>query len=761
MRDTDTIRQWTQNLVTRYAERNRRYDENEYAYYGMYNKMQPFKSGPLGQGQDSKPNRRDNRIQVWNLQKPIVDTSIMQLSRLPQIMVPNPEAGVLASGAKADKHERILYGWWEKNNMTHKHGRMAYNLSVFGSSVEFVRPHEQFKMPWIQIRKPGTCYPMPKGEGEREFEFVIFRWLENKDTAERIMAPTGLPIKAAPGRSLEVEVIEYIDDTDYVVLIGEQVFRHKQHDLGYVPVCVTPALDTGEIFGPSDIDQLIGVNMYLNMLMTQLADSLEDTLFQGLFMQGGVEKPLNIGPGALNWIDKDTTPIRVQPSRIPPELFHQVQYVEEFMRTHAIWPRAMGGDIGGSNITGKAIVKMQGGATGMATLRQGYMGTDLAQINAWGMQMFEQLWPEEEYTYDMSTVSSQLSAPGKKKGTVTFIPSVDIAKYYRNQVRYSVFQGDYNAQVAAALQLQSAGILSKDTLRNELPGLDDASAEAEKIRQEKKEEMDFEIQLQQAYQQAQAQAQMQIQAQQAQLQQQAMAQQAGGQAPSPEQGQPAPEGAGSPPPQGGAPPQGAPGNVVGGMGGGGVVPGGPMVMGAGQPSAVGMGEPLGGKENFPLPFTEVRPYKQALQMMTGEATGGGPPGQGGAVPTKEVPGPKSITLEAVTDALSRIQKLKGEVYLYGTIVEQGYTDAMIEVALSDAIDKKTILDACPQWFGKFDFKKVEAGAPPTGAVLVAGAATGKKGVTGGKAKATAPTGQPGTSVRQQAPSVAGPAGQGA
>jgi len=676
-----------------YAERNKQYRNNWLAYRGRYDEIVGYVSGTSAPKGTDVQQRRDYSMQVWNLQKPIVDTSTMFLSRLPQIVVPPPKFGIPNAGIKADKQEKILYGLWDKNRMVHKHALMAFYLSCFGTTVEFVRPDEVAGMPVLQVRHPETCYPMPKGEGIREFDFVLFHWREKLSTAKRRF-PKDKPLPPLSVRlgTNEVDVVEFMDANEYCLMVGEQFAAYKQHDFGYVPCRVTPCVETGELFGPCEIDQLIATNIYLNSLNTKLADALEENFYPTTFFIGNDPVPITSGPGALNWLPEGTQIHRLESPSIPPEMFHQVQLTEDFMRTHANWPSAMSGQVEGGYATGKAIQRMQAPASSMASIRQMNMAYDLAVCNEYMMRILDDVWPKKDFSMNSMLSAGSASPPGRKSQIeVSFTPEKDINGYYINQVRYSMWGMDLNSSVTSALQLQGAGVFSKLTILNNLPGVDDASGELEQVRQDKRDDMDLEIELRQRLLQAETEA--------------AIAQQQGMAPPAGAEGAPAPEGGAAP----GAAPAGAMAQEV--------MPGGPLAMQGSSPSVMGMGEPLVGEESFPLPYEQVQPYGQALSAMGADTGGPSTPVE----PEEPMAEPGMITADEVIAALEQVQKLRGSVFLIGRIAKYGQTSKWIELGITDSLDKATIINApsMKPYYGKLDISVIKKQAPE-GAVLAVG-----------------------------------------
>lgn len=140
-----------------------------------------------------------------------------------------------------------------------------------------------------------------------------------------------------------------------------------------------------------------------------------------------------------------------------------------------------------------------------------------------------------------------------------------------------------------------------------------------------------------------------------------------------------------------------------------------MVMPGGAPQMMGMGEPMTGQEGFPLPYTPLKPFNQALdKLFPNEEQGAGPSDLS----------EEAITADEAIQILSGIQKLRGEIYLIGEIAKRGYTEGKVELAISNKLDKQTILNAVRETrlYGRITFMVVPKGQPPTDAIPVKGGA---------------------------------------
>jgi hypothetical protein len=327
--------------------------------------------------------------------------------------------------------------------------------------------------------------------------------------------------------------------------------------------------------------------------------------------------------------------------------------------------------------------------------------------------MMEKYRPDKRFDLYATESVTISSAPGRKRNFgVSVIPREDFNEYYLNQLNYSPFGTDMNASIQIGMQLVDARVWPRSTLRNLIPGSSDSEGMEAEIRSEDRERAQFEADLQVQVQERIMQAQVQQQQQMAAMQQPMGG--TGAAAPATNTGN-------APLPQGGLPPSPSPG---------GEMIGNTMLMPGGQPSMMGMGEPLtGSPESFPIPYTPLKPYGPGVAELAGTGVHGQGANEaalsGQGITPGEQPGLNSITLEEATQILGGIKKLKGAVYLLEDIAERGFTEGSVAVGITMAGDKATISNAirATKLAGRVRFITINAGALPPGAQQVAGTQT--------------------------------------
>lgn len=690
MRTAAEISSLASVLRSRYSERDAMYETLWLAYKGDYDQMVGGGYMPVNL-QDTRL-RASTDIQIWNLIKPIVDTHRYMINRAPAIRVPAAEYGRPEEAGKAERIEKLLYAIADASQLTRRHGEAAFDIALYFATVWMVRWDKALDHPVIVGRSPKGCYPIPKRHGD-ELSAVMFVWDEYADElAENYPEAKALLGPDEARKNAKVEVIEYIDANNYQLIIGSKSKSlsafEGNHKFGDVPVAISAGGHIrGEMFPPPPCGQLVAVNDHMNRFQTKLGAALEAVLFGRHFLRGPAapEVVMNFTPGGLTRIpDIETHYEYVQPTAPPREAFAAIEQMMAFMRTHAMWPTSASGEMDASVITGKAVSRLQGVMASMAAEADDNLGRDLSRCNTWALKMMEQYRPTKKFVLYSGAPISGLSPTARPSGfKVEVIPERDIQGYYHNEMVYSPFGTDVQAAITLGMQGVQADIISRRALRDMWPGVNDAEGMGKEIEEEKEARMRLEMKLQAEAQQAASQIQLQ--------QQQEMMAMTQGAAPGMEG---APQG-----PEGAMPPDMAPG------------PGsGPVVLPEGRPFAMGMGEPLTGAENFPLPTENVLPYNQALEQLAPRDQG-----KGGAATEL---GPGALSVEEVQEALEGVQKLKGQVFIMGELAQRGATAGVIELGLTSKLDKATIINALPQYKGRFNFTILAEGDNPPGAIRI-------------------------------------------
>jgi hypothetical protein len=714
----DQILSVAKKLRADYSARDKRYLANWYAFLGEYDKIAP--SYYRNDGTDRRHGGMEAQIQVWNLIRPIVDTKRLLINRLPGIKVPAPVMGDPLAASKSEKQEKVLYALWDMGRMKRKHGEAAFNIGLNNASVWQVSWDTDKDIPIVYSRAPGECYPVMKRGGD-EVSYCIFCWTQEVDQLVENY-PDAKPLFGKQRGASLVEVYEYIDSTSRVLVVGGKAKsllpEGGEHNLGICPVLITPgSCITGEIFPQGQVDQLVGINDYLNRFQTKLGDALEEVMFGRHILKGAGARnqAFNSGPGAVVRLDEDVEYQYDQPQPPPREAFALIDQVQAYMRDLGTWPSVASGQMDASVVTGKAVTRLQGVMSAMAAEAQDNIGDDVSRCNEIMLRMLQTYRPQKKYTLYSTEAITALSSPSRPTNfSVTIVPEEDIKGYYANQLIYSPFGTDTQASMMTGMQMVDNRVLSRRAFMNSIPFIGDAEGMQREIEEEDRSRMMLEVELQTSAKERLMQLESELQTKQMQAQAQ-MTQSGGG------TGQPpAPNGEAAPPPQGGLPPS-APGQV-----------GNTTLMPGGQPAMMGMGEPMTGNEDFPLPYTPLKPFGPAMAELAGTGVHGQAVDQAAAKGQSEaMPGRTVVKAEEVTAALkaavnrqgvNATAKIKGKVYLMGEMATRGWSDGKIEIGITQKSDQQIIVTALPQWAsqGLLSFRVIAEGTTPTDGVMIFG-----------------------------------------
>ncbi len=683
MKSPQEIKRACDNLRSKYATRDLYYSNNYHAFRGEYNLIAPgYAVDPLT---DVRRTPGDH-IMVWNLIPPIVNVHRMLLDRLPQINVPSEVDGEEKADQQAEKREKAHYCVWDASKMVKKHGEAAYNLSLFYSTVWFVRWDQEKDMPVIMSRQPGTCYPMFKRQGD-EVAYAIFYWQEDADVIwENYPEAKSLLGKENALSASKLEVMEYVDADSYGIVIGDKYKSIseapvKDTALGFCPVVITPgSFVPDDPFPMGPVHQLVAINDNINRVHTRWGDALQAVMNPSNVLQGeGSDNVVwNPAPGAVNRLPEGVQYVQVPPPNMPTEMFVELERMSQLMQRISGISESAYGESPGSIVTGKAIGKLQGVMTGMATETQACLEMSLSEVNRMCFRMWEKYRPKKTYRLRSTPPGSALAAPGRSKSPFTqeFTPGQDINGWYDNSLYYSPFGSDFGTGLQIAMQLVSADLADPKWVIDQIPGMGDSSGMMKAIEENKRRKMALEIDLQTEAQMKIMQAQNQMQMEQMQQQAQLEGAPGAGGAPTGEPGSVAPEG--------------SPGlqNT--------------LIMPSGSPQAMGTGEPFVGEQSFPLPFQNVSPYAESLEAIKAAQGGGGQPtGQEEAMPGKAMVRLTDVRA-ALADAINRkgekaTGKLKGNVYALGELATRGQTDGKLEIGYTVKSDVQILNTALRQW----------------------------------------------------------------
>ncbi len=232
---------------------------------------------------------------VYNLISSIVDR-YTDLMSLPPDWRMIPDGLTPLHRAKADREEKLLYSQWELNNILIMQSWQANLQSLLGFFGFVVLPNFGHKEKYVKISAviPDYTLPMPRTDNIQDLEFVI---LKNYDyTLNRQLFE---PTMSASQKASMINQLLYLDENKIIVVENGKETLRIEHDFGFIPAAFGQnGVRPHSIEGRGDVDQAVGLNQYLNELISWQADIMEYaanplTVFEGL--TGDQKMPSGVG----------------------------------------------------------------------------------------------------------------------------------------------------------------------------------------------------------------------------------------------------------------------------------------------------------------------------------------------------------------------------------------------------------------------------------------------------------------------------------
>lgn len=361
--------------------------------------------------------------------------------------------------------------------------QLAWNLIGLGRAVAVVRPDSEKKTPVLSLKDPRTAYPRAKKQSGNiilELADIIFKYEIDSVQAE------GMGLAAAeentgfgqPKRNKDkTVVIEYLDDTQWLIVSEGGTVIREEHNLGHVPAAVFQSFSPNQEWGLSLFKDQVSFMVAISRLMSQKL-AFADQLVHPMIWVKGHEGKIKIGPQTLNRLSAQGDMGIVSPPQNL-QVDQDIAILERFSRILSRNPEARQGE-----------VQSKGSYTSAKTLEQLSEAIDTVVGQYWdiisiGLQhlmkvcftMDAALWPEEQ-----KSLLGEKTSDGK---LLSYKP-IDFQDRTFIRVDYGFGLGGYQGFLQH-LQAKDAGTMSKRQAMEAMPGVSDVD---EAMRQIELEQMD-------------------------------------------------------------------------------------------------------------------------------------------------------------------------------------------------------------------------------------------------------------------------------
>lgn len=378
-----------------------------------------------------------------------------------------------AARSRADKRTKIAYHYLEQAQVQKHMYTGADYYASYGFMPVLIEPDWERKMPIPVFENPrGAYYDKDKWGRVTTYTRIFKKSILElcalyPDLAHRITRQQGNSWSggdAQEGRNSQgkLEVVLYRDDDQSVMFIPERhdlVLNWAPNLLGECPVEIAerPGV-TDNTRGQYDDVAWIQVarNRFTMMAMQAAEQAVEAPYALPLDVQD-----VAIGPMA-GLRSNSPEKIRKIAQEIPQAALVEGQALDQEMRAGARYPGVRTGNLDASIITGQGVKALEGGYDSQIRSGQKVFEVSFKRIIGLCFKMDEKLWPDKE-----SSIS------GNRDGVpydLKYTPAKDIKGAYDIEVRYGLAAGlDPNRALVFLLQVLGGGLLSKDTVRRELP----------------------------------------------------------------------------------------------------------------------------------------------------------------------------------------------------------------------------------------------------------------------------------------------------
>jgi len=450
----------------------------------------------------------DIDLPIPNLINSGLEHLAQKLGRMPDIKV-DAYADSERAKNKAEKLERIITNLDNNSKMDMQLPQAARWLPGYGFCVWIIRQKmspDGIMYPHAELRDPYDCYPGYYGPDQDPKELALIRLVPNAVIKQmypqaQVMVdessqfPSGYSkFKYHDGfqRSWDnhladgTELVEFYDEDGTYVFLPEQ-----KQILDFTP----NPLKSGPRFVVSkrfSFDRLSGQYDHVLGLMAAMAKinvlsiiAMEDSVFTETNIIGELESGnYKRGRFAVNYLTPGSQ-VAKPPNNVPYQLFQQIDRIERQLRVGSSYPVSDDAISPNSFVTGRGLQELLSSVDLNVKEYQLALKTAIEELDYKRLEMDEVL-----------NGNKKKPLAGYLKGTAyaeQYTPSTDIQGMYKTRRVYGVMAGfDEPTKIVSGLQLLQAGIIDKETLQENMDGLDNVQKINDRILKDEAERTLFE-----------------------------------------------------------------------------------------------------------------------------------------------------------------------------------------------------------------------------------------------------------------------------
>ena len=422
---------------------------------------------------------------------------------------------------KSEKLERIVvsYDKYQKlNKQLPQVGRWLPGYGFVVWTIGHKRDKDGNPYPYGELRDPFSCYPGIFGNDQQPKELAIISRVPHTVLAEQypeakqyifqqeendngfqnpysaLMDSTDRAGGWANSTGHGKVLVEYFDKEGTYIFLPE---NKKIIDFIPNPLKSGPSFVVAKRYS---FDQMQSQFQHITGLMANMAKinilgtiAMEDAVFTETNIVGEIESgKYRKGRFAVNYLTPGSQ-VSKPVNNLPYQLFQQVDRLERHLRLGAAYPVSDDGQSPNAFVTGRGLEELGQSASLHVREYQTVLSDALEELDAKRLEYDEIVFK-----------NTRKPLAGFHKGTSykeNYTPSSDISEVYTTRRVYGVMAGfDEPQKIITGLQLYQQGIIDKQTLQENMDGLENITKIQQRVNKERAETVLFETLMAQASQ---------------------------------------------------------------------------------------------------------------------------------------------------------------------------------------------------------------------------------------------------------------------
>ena len=469
----------------------------------------------LGPGLD---NNESHTIPAPNLMLSALDRLSQKIGKVPSLDVHITNArDSQRNKVKKDKLERIISAYDNMQRLELQLPQVARWLPGYGFAVWVITTKMDMNghmYPCAELRNPYDCFPGYFGNTQQPDELAIIQkvpirklidmypelktYFENKDTEDTSYDSYNLRYTDDGSWENSDEngdvILEYMNiEGTYVVHVASK----KIVDFVPNPLKSGPAFVVAKRFSfdrlQGQFDQVVGLMASMAKINILSVIAMEDAVFTETNIVGEIESgQYRKGRNAINYLTPGSQVVKPV-TNLPYQLFEAVGRLERQLRVVAGYPVQDDAISPNSFVTGRGLEELESGVSQMVSEYHTILEYALQEVDAKRLELDEVLFGNK-----------RKPLTGTYKGAAfseSYTPNSDIDMNYVTKRKYGAMASfDAPNKIITGLQLMQAGIIDRETMQQEMDGLENLTQINERITKQKTEEVLYQMLLQQSQQ---------------------------------------------------------------------------------------------------------------------------------------------------------------------------------------------------------------------------------------------------------------------